>query len=230
MYIIERLIDFLNSNLFSATVSSALGAVGGAQAIKMIETANKRYKDISIINADLVLMSNTLGKLISLKKAVEPIHQATIALKNNPPENENSITQQALVTIIGPKILPFERVLGFVYAHATIHYMSVTMCTKAMESIDEVTHVLNERNQTLSAEIYHDNLKMLGKLYDLTEALNLKIDCSLFYTYYAFKEFRNLALRIMPKKLHKNILDLDIDKHDKKLIPPHNFIKGYYDK
>lgn len=223
---IDFIVHFFNSNFFSSVMSSTFGAVGGAQAVKMVEKLNRRYKDISIINADLVLLSNTLSKLLGLKKMVMRLSQETMKLKQNGNEHIQN-NQEALFTIIKPHFADFDKVFSFVYEHATVHYMSVVMCGRLIESLDELAQAVTERNEVLS-EVYRNNPNILDKLVELTESLKIKVDNSLFYTYYAFKEFRNLVLRVLPTRLHKNIVVLDIQQHDKKLIPPYNFIKGFY--
>ena len=226
---LDTLVRFFNSSFFSSTMSSALGAVGGAQAIKMIGKINQRYKDVSIINADLILLSNAIGKSIGLKKLILPIYQETLILKKDDSKNDIDSNHDAIFTIIKPKFSNFEKVFSFVYEHATVHYLCVVMCGKLIESIEELSNIVIERNEVL-AEIYKDNPNMLEKLYALNEVLYLKLENSLFYNYYAFKEFRNLALRVIPKRLHKKIVMLDIDEKDKKLIPSYKFIKGFYEQ
>lgn len=245
----SKIFDFLNSQLVSGIIGSGFGAFGGAFIIWKIDQKKELKKTLAEVNSGMILIANATTTLINFKKQIVlPKYKEIIELKeiyNNWELSNGKIElryDEILKHIIKPK-LDLNLNFKFLCDHATVNPDALMLCQKAADTIVGLKYIIHKLNKIVD-EINLDHLdpvqkalKYLGvplkgqindSLHDFIKGLKDQVDDGLYFANKASIKFREVGLKVIPKKWHSKIVKIEfINPEDKKLIPPDDFKEGY---
>lgn len=253
LYNSQELRSLIAPYITGELASSFLGAVGGSFTVLFIEWSRRQREALGVFNSSIASVSVAINQLILLKKQfalthlheikdIKAKHEAALAKG----ETDFSVSiKEATMTIPSFRIevgVPLDRLPGYCGLRPQI-FQFVKFSSDAIAALNETIDFKNSiiaemRENSLPSDqkvpLYLGLASKQGltddRLYTSAQAIEVYTDTALAFLQQTVSELDVLAKGNLPLWLRGFVVSLEIvDKSDRALLPPKDFIKGHND-